>query len=290
MSRYEFEKLVLHVEQVYFILFLYKKYIYLDKVGTTPLVVGQFIKISFWLNFLDKVETTTYGMGVDKADIRTVVHRDCPPSVEAYLQESGRAGRDGKPSVAVLLWGPPSAEEMQLKRAMTERDKRRITELLHYGRDTEHCRREALLTLLNYESSGETPPEHCCDVCDAKMGIAPAPQGLREEETLINFFRRNRRVYTLGEASHVLAEAENIRWSAGEAKQAIRELIGMKKIREIKNFLWKGRLTTVKTGGYSFSSRRLSSSEVSTSGSPLGARALRSLSVFIAAGICRRRP
>ncbi|MFA6504685.1 MAG: RecQ family ATP-dependent DNA helicase, partial [Treponemataceae bacterium] len=48
--------------------------------------------------------TCAYGMGVDKANIRTVIHRDCPQNVEAYLQESGRGGRDGKPARAVLLW------------------------------------------------------------------------------------------------------------------------------------------------------------------------------------------
>ncbi|GHV47955.1 hypothetical protein AGMMS49546_38090 [Spirochaetia bacterium] len=193
------------------------------------------------------VATCAYGMGVDKADIRTVVHRDCPPSVEAYLQESGRAGRDGKPSVAVLLWG--SLDEMQLKRAKTERDKRRIAELLQYGRDTDTCRRQALLALLNYDGSGESPPEHCCDVCDRKAGLraagsdrSRAPQGMREEETLIRFFKKNARVFTLGEAAPVLAGAEKIGWSEDEVKQAIRELIRMKKIREIKNFLWKGHL------------------------------------------------
>jgi ATP-dependent DNA helicase RecQ len=179
--------------------------------------------------------TCAYGMGVDKADIRTVIHRDCPPSVEAYLQESGRAGRDGLPSLAVLLWGPDDAGS--LKRAKDEAARQRLSRLLDYGRNTTQCRREALLRLLNYEGTGESPPSACCDVCEGT-----AKDRLREERSLTDFFRKNRRAYTLTEALPLLTRSGAVKWSEEEAKQAVTALLRDNKIKRIKNVLWKDKL------------------------------------------------
>jgi ATP-dependent DNA helicase RecQ len=187
--------------------------------------------------------TCAYGMGVDKGDIRTVIHRDTPPSVEAYLQESGRAGRDGLASRAVLLWGPE--DRQALKRAEGQKGETRVRALLAYGRNAGSCRREALLRLLDYEGNGETPagngPEQiCCDVCGGE-----AKEGLREEASLLEFFRKNRRVFTPAEAAEALAAAPSLRWSVEEAREGTGELIRQGKLRVTGSPLWKGRITLV---------------------------------------------
>jgi ATP-dependent DNA helicase RecQ len=185
------------------------------------------------------VATCAYGMGVDKADIRTVIHRDCPPSVEAYLQESGRAGRDGKLSRAFLLWGPE--DEGQLRRAKTEADRSRIEALLAYAHCTGSCRRENLLKLLNYDSNGTTPESDCCDVCGND-----ASDELREVMPVWDFIRRNQRSYTMGEAASLIASNPAVNCADSEAMELLKNLKKQKKIMQSKNFLWKNKLRVVK--------------------------------------------
>ncbi|MDR0389092.1 MAG: RecQ family ATP-dependent DNA helicase, partial [Spirochaetaceae bacterium] len=198
--------------------------------------------------------TCAFGLGVDKADIRTVIHRDCPPTVEAYLQESGRAGRDGKNAAALLLFGPDDERRLSLMDEGVQKE--RFVRLLDYARDREHCRRKALLSLLDYPGEAETPEDFCCDVCGRKKPEDRTGQNslkgknklsfdalYREEKSILDFFSRNKRRYTLSEAARELEQAGTIRWTETEAKIVIRYLLAAGKLKEGKSPLWKGKLS-----------------------------------------------
>ena len=64
------------------------------------------------------VATNAFGMGIDKPDVRLVIHLDCPDSLEAYFQEAGRAGRDGQPAYAVLLYN--SSDRLKLTKRIDD--------------------------------------------------------------------------------------------------------------------------------------------------------------------------
>ena len=110
--------------------------------------------------------TIAFGMGIDKPDVRFVAHAALPKSIEAYYQETGRAGRDGDPAVAHLFWG---AEDFAKARARIgevepQRQAGERARLTALGAlvETAGCRRAILL-----RHFGEDPPETCgnCDNC-----------------------------------------------------------------------------------------------------------------------------
>ncbi len=189
------------------------------------------------------MSTCAYGMGVDKKDIRTVIHYDPPPSIEAYLQESGRAGRDGKAAAAVLVLGTEAdrgvcREGDPLRRARREA-------LLNYGRDSRRCRREALLAMLGSELRS---PCTGCDVCSGK-----AESGIEGEAQISAFARGNPRRYDTAGALRLLlgkggeppacaASGGLDGWRQEDAAAALRAASDSGMIRFAEKGLWKGRL------------------------------------------------
>ena len=75
------------------------------------------------------VATNAFGMGIDKPDVRVVIHADCPDSIEAYFQEAGRAGRDGKKAYAVLLFNDADRKKLLMRISETFPEKDEIRQV-----------------------------------------------------------------------------------------------------------------------------------------------------------------
>ncbi len=118
------------------------------------------------------VATIAFGMGIDKPDVRFVAHLDLPKSLEAYYQETGRAGRDGLPADAWMTYGLGDVvlmrriiEDSEAEERFKRVELHKLNALLGYCETTE-CRRAVML---NY--FGEQLPEPCgnCDTCLAPV-------------------------------------------------------------------------------------------------------------------------
>ncbi len=127
------------------------------------------------------IATVAFGMGIDKPDVRFVAHAGLPKSIEAYYQETGRAGRDGDASIALLLWGADDFARARMRLCEVEQHRqageRTRLDALAVLVETAGCRRAVLL-----RHFGENPPEACgnCDNCLDAPGIADSTETARK--------------------------------------------------------------------------------------------------------------
>jgi ATP-dependent DNA helicase RecQ len=194
--------------------------------------------------------TCAFGMGVNKRDIRTVIHRDAPPSIEAYVQEAGRGGRDGAQAEAVLLWSP---EDRRRAERAPEKQRRRAMELVRLA-ESGKCRRDVLLEALGDPAASGGPDAErtvCsgCDVCDGTAVDYPP-----DAELTRDFIERNRRCFSRAEIADALCRAGNRNarerygffiWKRTDFACIMKELERERKIREIGYWPLRGKVTAI---------------------------------------------
>ncbi|MGA5657628.1 ATP-dependent DNA helicase RecQ [Rahnella contaminans] len=156
------------------------------------------------------VATVAFGMGINKPNVRFVVHFDIPRTIESYYQETGRAGRDGLPAEAVLLYDP--ADMAWLRRCLEEKPagaqqdvERHKLNAMNAFAEAQTCRR---LVLLNYFGEGK---QNACGNCDVCLDPPKRYDGLLDAQKALSVVARVGQRFGLGYVVEVLRGSNNQR-------------------------------------------------------------------------------
>ncbi|RPH26477.1 ATP-dependent DNA helicase RecQ [Buttiauxella warmboldiae] len=156
------------------------------------------------------VATVAFGMGINKPNVRFVVHFDIPRNIESYYQETGRAGRDGLPAEAMLFYDP--ADMAWLRKCLEEKPVGQLQDIERHKlnamgafAEAQTCRR---LVLLNYFGEGRQQPCGNCDIC---LDPPRRYDGLVDAQKALSCIYRVNQRFGMGYVVEVLRGANNQR-------------------------------------------------------------------------------
>ncbi|KAK4748824.1 hypothetical protein SAY87_015410 [Trapa incisa] len=201
------------------------------------------------------VATIAFGMGIDKSNVRRIIHYGWPQSLEAYYQEAGRAGRDGKLAECILYANllkapsllPNKRSEDQLKQAS-----KMLAECYRYGMNTSSCRAKTLVEYFGEDFSGSN-----CRLCDVCVKGPPQSVNVKEEANIFlqAIFAYHRRQQYLDEPYDDYGASSGIKQTRHMDRPNLRMFIS--KIREQDNkymatdtIWWRGLARILETEGY----------------------------------------
>jgi len=156
------------------------------------------------------VATVAFGMGIDKPNVRFVVHYDIPKNIESYYQETGRAGRDGLPAEALLLFDPADIERVRGLLENNENPEQRQVEIFKLNlmsafAEAQTCRRQVLL---NYFGEYHAKPCGNCDIC---LDPPKTYDGTEDAQKALSCVYRVGQRYGMGHVIEVLRGAQSQR-------------------------------------------------------------------------------
>ncbi|MEW6668071.1 MAG: DNA helicase RecQ [Thermodesulfobacteriota bacterium] len=155
------------------------------------------------------VATIAFGMGIDKPNVRFVVHADLPKSMEAYYQETGRAGRDGEPAHCLLLFSRGDIPRMRhfIDQIGDEGERRRsmatLNEMVNYAATNQTCLRRRILAYF-----GEEYGKDNCGACDVCTGEMEAVDLTTDARMILSAMARTRERFGAGHIIDIVKGAD----------------------------------------------------------------------------------